>query len=103
MPELDRLTPSLHLLLAFEAARVVQTAMAGEGVAIGWRHIIDRLTEQNLLVRIGPWRWRSSAGFYFIWSRDTELSTDARTVRDWIIETAMPARRHGRQSQRIIG
>jgi len=69
-------------------ALVIQAAMAGEGIAMGWRHVVDTPLEQNLLVRIGPWSWTSPVGFYLIWSSDADLSPEAEAVRDWIIETA---------------
>ncbi len=69
-------------------ALVIQTAMAGEGIAMGWRHVTRTLLEQKLLVQIGSWSWKSQAGFFLIWSSDTELSPQAEVVRRWLIETA---------------
>ena len=69
-------------------ALVIQAAMAGEGIALGWRHIVEGLLEQALLVRIGPWAWQSTMGFYLIWSNRVELSAQAEVVRDWVIEAA---------------
>ena len=69
-------------------ALVIQTAMAGEGIAMGWRHVTSTLLDQKLLVQAGPWSWRPETGFYLIWSGETELSPQAETVRKWMIETA---------------
>ena len=69
-------------------ALVIQAAMAGEGIALGWRHVVEGLIEQGLLVRIGPWAWRTTSGFYLIWSNRVELSAPATLVRDWIVEAA---------------
>jgi DNA-binding transcriptional LysR family regulator len=69
-------------------ALVIQAAMAGEGIAMGWEHVTSRLIEQGLLVRAGPWQWRTSEGFYLIWSRETQLSPQAEIVREWIIDSA---------------
>ena len=69
-------------------ALVIQAAMAGEGIAMGWRHVTERPLEQNLLTQIGPWQWRTPSGFYLIWSRNATLTPEAEVVRDWIIEAA---------------
>lgn len=39
----------------------------------------------GLLAQVGPWKWESGKGFYLVWSERTELSPEARSVRDWII------------------
>ena len=77
-----------HGLRLNDYALVIQAAMAGEGIALGWRHVVQGLLEQKLLVRIGPWAWRTKAGFYLIWSSKVQLSAQAEVVKDWIIETA---------------
>ncbi len=69
-------------------ALVIQAAMAGEGIAIGWEHTVSKLIEQGLLVRIGQNVWETGANFYLIWRNTGDLSDDARIVRDWIIGTA---------------
>ena len=67
---------------------VLQAAMAGEGIAIGWTHLVDYLIEQGLLVRIGNRRWRTGRSFYLIWSNRSLLSPQAEAVRSWITEAA---------------
>ena len=69
-------------------AIVLQTAMAGEGVSLGWAHIVDRLIGLDLLAPAGEWEWRSGQGFWLIWSSSAPLSHDAEQVRDWIISAA---------------
>jgi len=68
-------------------ALVLQAAMAGEGVAIGWQHICERPIEQGLLDRAGPSSWETGQGFYLVWSATTPLAANAQLVRDWIIPT----------------
>ena len=67
---------------------VLQAAMAGEGIAMGWGHLVDPLIEQGLLVRIGCRRWRTERSFQLIWSSRTPLSPQAEAVRDWILAAA---------------
>ena len=69
-------------------ALVVQAAMAGEGIALGWRYIVEGLLRQELLTQVGSWRWRTPKGFYLVWSKTAALSAQAEAVRDWIIETS---------------
>lgn len=69
-------------------ALVIQAAMAGEGIAIGWRHVVDSLIESGLLVQVLPESWVSGEEFHLIWSSKTTLSSYAEQVRDWIINEA---------------
>ncbi len=68
-------------------ALVLQAAMAGEGVAIGWQHICERPIEQGLLAQAGPGTWDTGQGFYLVWSGTTPLAENAQLVRDWIAAT----------------
>jgi DNA-binding transcriptional LysR family regulator len=69
-------------------ALVIQAAMAGEGVAMGWRHVTESLIAKRLLVPVLPQSWVTGEDFHLIWSDRTELSPAATQVRDWIIEEA---------------
>ena len=68
-------------------ALVLQAAMAGEGVSLGWEHVTRRLINAGLLAQINSWTWNSGKGFYLVWSDSTDLSDDAKSVRDWVIST----------------
>jgi len=70
---------------------VIQAAMAGEGIAIGWRHVVDSLIQKRLLVPVLPQSWITGEGFHLIWSDSTTLSESAQRVRDRIIEEARAA------------
>ena len=72
-------------------ALVIQAAMAGEGIAMGWRHVTDGLIRKRLLVPVLPQGWKTGEEFHLIWSARTELSESARQVRDWMIEEARAA------------
>lgn len=69
-------------------ALVIQAAMAGEGVALGWRHVVDTLINTRLLVPVVPQSWITGEEFHLIWSDSSLLSETAQQVRDWIIEEA---------------
>ena len=72
-------------------ALVIQAAMAGEGIALGWRHVLTGLIEQRLLMPVHGWEWRSDQGFYLVWPKEAPLPENARAVRDWIIAVAREA------------
>jgi DNA-binding transcriptional LysR family regulator len=72
-------------------ALVIQAAMAGEGIAIGWRHVTESLIKKRLLVPVLPQSFNTGEEFHLIWSDRTELSESAQQVRDWIIEEAKAA------------
>jgi DNA-binding transcriptional LysR family regulator len=74
-------------------ALVLQAAMAGEGIALGWRHICERPIAQGLLSPLGHWNWSTGDGFYLVWSQSESMSTDALLIRDWIMMKANVA--HG--------
>jgi len=69
-------------------ALVIQAAMAGEGIAMGWRHVTDSLIKKRLLVPVLQQSWKTGEEFHLIWSDRTQLSDSAQQVRDWIIEEA---------------
>ena len=47
----------------------MHAAMAGEGIALGWRHVVDGLLEKGLLVRVGDRAARRERqGCYLVWS-----------------------------------
>ena len=72
-------------------ALVIQAAMAGEGISIGWRHVTESLIKKRLLVPVLPQSWVTGEEFHLIWSDKTELSQSAQQVRDWIIEESKAA------------
>lgn len=69
-------------------ALVLQAAMAGEGIAMGWQHVVDSLLESRLLVAAVADSWITGEEFHLIWSDKTTLSDSAQQVRDWIIDEA---------------
>jgi len=72
-------------------ALVIQAAMAGEGVALGWRHVVNPLIKSRLLVPVVPQSWITGEEFHLIWSNKSTLTDPARQVRDWIIEESKAA------------
>lgn len=65
-------------------ALVIQAVMEGQGIALGWGHLAERLLASGLLVRATGHTMTTGKGFHIIWSRNRELSDNARKVRDWL-------------------
>ena len=45
---------------------VIQQAVAGEGIALGWRYLVDELVSNNLLMFVGQ-PAETGNGFYMTW------------------------------------
>ena len=67
-------------------ALVIQAALEDQGVALGWRHLVDPLVERGALVKLGAREWRTKVGYFAVWTGN--LSRDAGRVRDWLIAEA---------------
>lgn len=64
-------------------ALVLQAAMAGEGIVLGWRHLLDRPLKLGLLKPIGSWHVKTNQGVYLLSSENARLSSDAERVLHW--------------------
>ncbi len=66
-------------------ALVVQDALAGRGVALGWRHLVDDLIVQGLLVEVGPHRTRPESNYNLLWAPTTSPDL-VESVRAWLVD-----------------
>jgi DNA-binding transcriptional LysR family regulator len=67
---------------------VLQSVIAGQGVALGWRHLVEGLVEQGVLVQLTDHVLTTGADFHVIWPREATLSRAALDVRDWLLAQA---------------
>lgn len=67
---------------------VVQSVIAGQGVALGWRHLVEGLIDQGVLMRLTDHGLVTGEDFHVIWPRDAALSRAALDVRDWLLAQA---------------
>jgi LysR family transcriptional regulator, glycine cleavage system transcriptional activator len=63
---------------------VLQRALLGHGVALGWRTLIDEYIEGGALVVVGP-EVRSSNGYYVTWPAGRP-SEPVQALIDWLAE-----------------
>ena len=64
---------------------VIQAALAGEGVALGWQHLMERQVASGALVPVSTHVFETGSAFHVVWPRSRELSAPARKVRDWLV------------------
>ncbi|QRM54485.1 LysR substrate-binding domain-containing protein [Sinorhizobium sp. BG8] len=70
---------------------VIQAVLAGEGIALGWEHLIEGQVRSGALVRVGGHVLKTSMAFHVVWPRSRELSSQARRVRDWLLQEGQAA------------
>ncbi len=61
---------------------VLQQALAGRGIALGWRHLIDELIAGDALTVVGP-EVTSRRGYYVTWPEGV-TSEAVRALIDWL-------------------
>ncbi|WP_175652495.1 choline sulfate utilization transcriptional regulator [Pseudomonas sp. Marseille-P9899] len=65
---------------------LIQAAIAGQGVAIGWRFLVDALLEQGLLCRPLEGSIRSTQGYYVVRPQRKRRSTLVERFVEWLGE-----------------
>jgi DNA-binding transcriptional LysR family regulator len=65
---------------------VVQSVLAGQGIALGWRHLIEGLVQKGVLVRLTDHVLTTGKSFHVVWPRDAALSRAAQDVRNWLLD-----------------
>lgn len=65
---------------------LVQAAIAGQGVIIGWRHLVDDLLQQNLLCRPLEQSVESPFGYYAILPERKRRARMLEAVTDWLLD-----------------
>jgi len=64
---------------------LIQAAIGGQGVAIGWRHLVDNLLAQGLLVRPIPQTVISTLGYYVVLPQRKRRSVLIQQFVDWLM------------------
>lgn len=65
---------------------LIQAAIAGQGVAIGWRYLIDELLEQGLLCRACDGEARSELGYYLVLPERKRRQRPTQQFVEWLLE-----------------
>jgi len=64
---------------------VLGAAVAGQGVAIGWRHLVDDLLAQSMLCRMPAQALQSPYGYHLMTAQQGRLVASARKFIDWLL------------------
>jgi DNA-binding transcriptional LysR family regulator len=70
-------------------ALIVQATLEGQGVALGWDHLVESLVARGSLVRPVEEEWKTGIGFWLVSAG--RLSAEADAVRSWLLDPATHA------------
>ncbi len=65
---------------------MIQAVLSGEGVALGWEHLIYPQIRSGALVPVAGHVLKTGLAFYVVWPRSRELNAQAKRVRDWLLD-----------------
>ncbi|NLP62880.1 LysR substrate-binding domain-containing protein [Paraburkholderia sacchari] len=81
--------------------QIVQMAILGQGIALGWRYMIDACLNEGLLTRVLPAMASHGGGYYVLSPNDRAENQAARLFTRWLFEQAqaqMPAQSFAQSS-----
>lgn len=64
---------------------IVQSVIEGQGIALGWRHLVEGMVSKGILLRLTRHVLETGMYFHLIWPRDVAMSRAAQEVRDWLL------------------
>lgn len=64
---------------------VIQAVIEGQGIALGWHHLVAPLVAKGVLVKLTDHRLVTGNNFHVVWTADAQLPRAAREVRDWLV------------------
>lgn len=62
---------------------LIEAAKNGQGVALGWRYLIDANVQNNSLVKPLETSVKTSFGYHLVWPMNANESPNAAIFRDW--------------------
>lgn len=71
---------------------LIQAAVDGQGVALGWRHFVDPLLAEGRLVRLLDLSVVTDFGFYLVAPEGGPRGEDGRLLRTWLLDQAASLR-----------
>lgn len=66
----------------------LSAAIAGQGVALGWNHIVKDLLDDQRLMRLGSKQWHSDNAFTLVAPRRKALTPAVIALKDWLLQQA---------------
>lgn len=80
-------TPDDDVVAYRNYASLLQLALGGHGVVLGWRGLQGSLREDGLLVPVGPRVTRPELGYRLVWPTGLGRRESLRRLRRWLVET----------------
>ncbi len=71
-------------LLINDYVLIIQAVLEGQGIALGWRHLIEPMISAGLVVRVTDHVMRTGLAYYIVWPKNRSLSPSAARVREWL-------------------
>ena len=65
---------------------IIEAARNGQGVALGWRHLVDDALLDGSLVCPLERSVHTRFGYYILWPETRPLSAEAAALRDWALD-----------------
>ena len=65
---------------------VIDAACAGQGVALGWRYLVDDLIDQGRLLRPVEQSLKTDLGYYFICRDNLQDDASVISLRNWLMQ-----------------
>jgi DNA-binding transcriptional LysR family regulator len=76
-----------HPLMSFNLyPMLLQAAMAGEGIALGWHHLTEQLLADGRLVRPIDTSWDSQRAYYLLVLADRPVAAEVLALQDWLLQ-----------------
>ncbi len=64
---------------------LLQQALAGEGVVLGWKTLLGNLMGRRQLVPVGPTVERPHLGYHLVWPPSLNRHTGLESLRKWLV------------------
>jgi DNA-binding transcriptional LysR family regulator len=75
---------------------VIQSTMEGQGIALGWEHLVGSLVRNGQLVRLTDHVLATGKSYYVVSPKGVRLSEPAQAVRQWLARQFLRADEEGR-------
>lgn len=76
----------VHARMTFsDQQTLLQAAVAGQGIGLGWRGMTDSFVDDGSLVNPTEYEIRTDRSFYLVAPKDIRLTQTAMLFRDWIV------------------
>ncbi|HVJ35362.1 MAG TPA: LysR substrate-binding domain-containing protein [Terriglobia bacterium] len=76
---------------------LIQSAIAGQGLALGWRYLVDDALNSGQLIRPFPGSFKTNLDFYVIEPANRRESTPVATLKSWLLQHAAKAEAEARR------